>query len=351
MSGIKISIGVPVFNSEKYLRRCLDSIINQTFEDIEIILINDCSKDDSETIIQEYLSRDNRIKYYKHHNNMGPGGARNTIVRKSKGRYIGFIDSDDYIAPSMYEILLNRAITTGSDMVVCGYNHVEDDGAIITNRPFEDKTLKEGGFFLDWLKNNGFINVMPWNKLYKRELFIKNKIKFPEHIYHQDYATIPRLLHYCRSVSFITDILYNWVIRSDSVTLTASEKRIHDNFIAFNILKNFMKSNHLLKEHKKYFYKTCYRSIRFNINNAYKTLGHDPEALSAYSALYLSKMLEEVPVEEIVSLIDLKLLQNLINIEDIINTLENHADNKWLRFSQLNKKRKIIFLLRDLLGM
>lgn len=122
-----ISIIIPVYNSEKTLKRCVDSILNQTFNrDIEILLVNDGSKDSSESICLEYQNNDKRIKYFKKENG-GVSSARNLGIYEAKGEYIAFVDSDDYVEPNMYEIMLNKISKDGSDIVICGYNEIYSD--------------------------------------------------------------------------------------------------------------------------------------------------------------------------------------------------------------------------------
>ena len=114
---IKVSIIVPVYNVELYLRECLDSIINQTLKDIEIICVDDCSTDNSYIILDEYSKKDSRIKLLKHNVNKGLGPARNTGINVAQGEYIGFIDSDDYISLDYFENLYNTAKKYNSDIV------------------------------------------------------------------------------------------------------------------------------------------------------------------------------------------------------------------------------------------
>ena len=113
-----ISIIIPIYNTEKYLKRCLDSVINKSYENLEIILINDGSTDASEEICKDYLEKDKRIKYFKKANG-GLSSARNYGIKKSTGKYIGFVDSDDVISYDMFLTLYNNLVETSSDMSIC----------------------------------------------------------------------------------------------------------------------------------------------------------------------------------------------------------------------------------------
>ena len=114
-----VSIIVPVYNVEKYLNKCVDSILGQTFEDFELILVNDGSVDRSPSICRDYADKDGRVRYISQEN-MGPGRARNVGIEAAGGAYILFVDSDDYIAENMLEILYGNITTSGADMATCG---------------------------------------------------------------------------------------------------------------------------------------------------------------------------------------------------------------------------------------
>lgn len=111
----KVSVIIPVYNTEKYLRKCLDSVCNQTLSDIEIICVNDCSPDNSLEILNEYAQKDNRIKVINFEENKGVSIARNTGIDSATGEFIGFVDADDFVDLDFYEKLYNKATETGAD--------------------------------------------------------------------------------------------------------------------------------------------------------------------------------------------------------------------------------------------
>ena len=135
MDSTMISVIVPVYNVEPYLRKCLDSIVNQTYRDFEILIIDDGSTDGSGRICDEYAEKDSRIKVF-HTENRGLSCARNLGLAEAKGEWIGFVDSDDWIEPDMYEVLIRRAEETGADVVECSH-YKELDGKTITARKRE----------------------------------------------------------------------------------------------------------------------------------------------------------------------------------------------------------------------
>ena len=130
---IKVSVIVPVYNVEKYLRQCLDSLVNQTLKDIEIICINDGTKDNSVEIINEYVKKCPNIILINQEN-QGLGMARNNAMKHAKGDYIAFVDSDDWVDTDMYEVLYNKAIETDADIVECDYRMVFENSTKIKNR-------------------------------------------------------------------------------------------------------------------------------------------------------------------------------------------------------------------------
>ena len=139
---VKVSIIIPVYNTEKYLRKCLDSVCNQTLQDIEIICVNDCSTDDSLEILKEYASNDNRIKIINFTENKGVAIARNTAIEQAKGEYIGFVDSDDYVDLDFYEKLYNAAKSENAELVV-GKTQMENENGIKQKDPIFDNFFSQ----------------------------------------------------------------------------------------------------------------------------------------------------------------------------------------------------------------
>jgi len=184
MDNIKVSVIIPVYNVEKYLRQCLDSVINQTLKDIEIICVNDGSTDNSLKILEEYASKDNRIKVLNQKNS-GAGAARNLGMGIAKGVYLSFIDADDFIDPKMYEILYNKIEQTKTDIVICNFQYVDKDGQIFHNKELEleyNRFEKCGEFSCEthpFEVLNRFQHA-PWNKLFRADFIKENKIKFHE---------------------------------------------------------------------------------------------------------------------------------------------------------------------------
>lgn len=225
----KVSIIVPVYNVEKYIRKCLDSIINQTLEDIEIILVDDGSKDASGSICDEYALQDNRISVI-HKENGGLSDARNTGVKRATSDYILFIDSDDYIKENMVECLYKLLVDYQVDMSACGVYNVYSSG-----EKAQCDVLEE--FLCDNVEAFGHIMV-GWkipgticNKLIKRE--IAQELLFPVGRLYEDAFYTTQLMQRVKSVAVTTEPMYYYFHREGSITTTAFKKKDMDIVFAY----------------------------------------------------------------------------------------------------------------------
>lgn len=224
----KVSLIVPIYNSSKYLNKCIDSLVNQTLKDIEIILINDGSTDKSEKVIKEY--KDKRIKYISKKNE-GIGKTRNRGIKEATGEYIAFVDSDDYLNEHFCEYMYKKASTDNCDLVIC--NFFEDRGNLygIKFKDFKDTSLKENP---DLLNN---INLGPCNKLYFLDMLKKNNIYFEENLKYEDAPFVVKTIKTAKKIGKINDYLTYYVIHENSET-TTRDNRIFDIFEICKIIIN-----------------------------------------------------------------------------------------------------------------
>ena len=227
-----ISIIVPIYNAEKYLSKCINSLINQTKKEIEIILINDGSTDRSEEIINNY--RDERIKYFKNEN-QGIGKTRNFGIEKATGKYLMFVDSDDYLKEDACEILFKKAEKEKLDLVICNYYKVDeetDKKEIIEIKEFKNTKLKDNK---ELLLN---VNLAPWNKLYKRDLIKKNKIKFVENLKYEDAPFVVETMDKAKRIGQVTEALNYYVIHKNSET-TIRDRKVFDIIKIVDIIRKY----------------------------------------------------------------------------------------------------------------
>lgn len=230
----KISVIIPVYNVEKYLRRCLDSVCKQTLKDIEIICVNDCSPDNSIDILQEYAENDNRIKVINFTKNQGVSVARNTGIDIAKGQYLAFLDSDDWLDLDFYEKLYNKAIESNSDLVIANINE------------FRDGSLRLFPFIENIKQNkHNFMGLFVLG-LYKKELLNKHDIKFIENITYGEDRLLPIASSMlANNVETIEDTFYYYDRSSEgSVTMqrTLSDKNLDDFFVSTTQVFNFLNS-------------------------------------------------------------------------------------------------------------
>ena len=215
-----ISVIIPVYNVEKYLHRCLDSVIAQTYQNLEIICVDDDSIDDSEKICDQYAVRDARIKVI-HQENQGLSAARNRGLDAAEGEYIAFVDSNDYILEDMYKKMLDKLLNYNVDLCVCQWQYEFSDGRQVVKRKNIDPTIYGRKASLEFARflymgnyENGVV-VAAWNKLYRRALL--DKIRFEGRI-HEDEAFCGRIMAKNISVYVMEEQFYVYAQNGDSLT-------------------------------------------------------------------------------------------------------------------------------------
>ena len=242
MKKIKVSVVVPVYNVEKYLDRCLDSLGRQTLKDIEIIVVNDESPDNSQKIIDKYSKKYSTIHGYKKKNG-GVSDARNFGIKEAKGEYIAFVDGDDYVSIDMYEKMYEKAKAGNFDVVVCDLNYVYEDGSTKrVSSKIEKDTIN--------IKKT-YVNMYPcvWNKIYKRGLFSK-KIEFKKGVWFEDVDFLYKIFPYIKNIGVVKEPFNQYVQRSGSITKTF-DKRLYNYVDNFNDLIVFYKDRGIYDEYKK----------------------------------------------------------------------------------------------------
>lgn len=243
----KISIIVPVYNTANYLEECLDSLINQSLEEIEIICIDDKSEDDSPKILEKYASSDKRIKLLYNKENTGQALARNIALKSVKGEYVSFMDSDDKIDLDAYEKVLNFSEENNLDMVL--FNVVRfDRKGIIGGSELHEKSIQKLNSNTNILENNEFVyDTSPCNKLIKTSLIEENNIEFVDRLY-EDLLFSMELFTSTDSVGVLPDVKYYWRRRRDKSNKSTTQNRtnkknIADRIFIINQIEELFKSN------------------------------------------------------------------------------------------------------------
>lgn len=239
----KVSVIIPVYNTEKYLRKCLDSVCNQTLSDIEIICVNDCSPDNSLDILKEFSQKDSRIKVINFEENKGVSIARNTGIDSATGEFIGFVDADDFIDLDFYEKLYNKAIETDADCVkgnIFDYDEKTDKSTLTAFYDQNDKIRKNKAYFC-----YGFTSA-----IYKTKVIQENGVNFPENItYFEDpYFSIFASI-YTHNIEFVDSAKYNYIRHEDSACYNSmNEEKVKDFFKIVGIIFEKLQNIELPKE-------------------------------------------------------------------------------------------------------
>lgn len=229
-----ISIIVPVYNVEHYLDRCLKSILEQTYKNIEIVIVDDGSTDSSGIICDKYLTIDNRIKVF-HKKNGGLSDARNYGIKKSNGEYLMFVDSDDYIPSNAIEILFNLITEKKADVSIGKIKTGTSSNIENNNNMPNIETFDNRQAIKEMLYANKF-STSASGKLFKRELF-KN-VEFPLHKLYEDFHTIYKILDKSKLIVFENEIVYYYIIRKGSITHSDFSIKSMDNLDALKQIKS-----------------------------------------------------------------------------------------------------------------
>lgn len=306
----KISVIIPVYNVEKYLSKCLDSVINQSLKEIEIIVVNDGSTDKSQSIIDEYIKKDNRIISIMQENGR-QGKARNTGLYRSKGEYISFIDSDDYIEKDMLLKMYNNAKENNSEIVICSYN------IVYPNKIISEKIDHE---LLKSTENNEPLKLLnaisPCTRIYKRKFLIDNNIIFKEKVYYEDVAFALKNISLANYITYVNEPLYNYLKREGSTMTSTNLSKNLDIIDAFEDTVNFFRKHEI--------YEKFYNEIEF----------------LAIDELFISAIVRAIRSEY-------KIKEKARNIDELLKYFKTNfktfKTNKYI--IKLEKNRKIVFYL------
>lgn len=244
---MKVSVIVPVYNTEEYLRKCLDSLIWQTLQDMEIVLINDGSTDGSGAIMEEYQDRYPDKVRVIHKENGGQGIARNIGIKECRGEYIGFMDSDDYVDLRMYEMMYKAGVEAKADFVECRYRYVksingmEEELATYGNVRAYDKTKD---MFIDPL-------VSPWNKLYKKTVLEESGSWFTEKVIYEDTAFFLKQIPLLSKTVFVDEAFVTHILRGSSTMSVNKSKRVGDIFVVLKDILHFYEVKGFSEQYKR----------------------------------------------------------------------------------------------------
>ena len=311
MNECKLSIIVPVYGVEKYIDKCLNSLVKQSLKEIEVIVVNDGTKDNSQKIVDKYVKKyPDKIKSYIKENG-GQGSARNYGLKKASGEYIGYVDSDDFVEKDMYKKLYNKAKENNYDIVVCGNYNVSED--------YQNKNIDAfiNNYNTD-LENIFFGKMAVWNKIYKRDILIKNKLEFKEKVWYEDLAFTLKAIMNSNTFAFIDEPLYDYLIREGSTMNNSNVQRNLEILDAFNDILSYIQHN----KKEEYFSKIEFLAI---------------------DHIYISAIVRVLKAEA-----DDKVKRETINklIDYMNKKFPNYKNNKYI--NTLSKNRKMIYKLKNI---
>lgn len=239
MKMIKVSIIIPIYNVENYLKRCLESVANQTLDDIEIILVNDGSTDDSSKIALEYAKDyPNKIIYLEKENG-GLSDARNYGMKYATGEYIAFLDSDDYIENDTYELMYEKAKEDDADYVECDFLWE------YPNKTKEDKRFK----YENQKEMLSFVRVVAWNKLIRRKIIIENNLIFPKGLRYEDVEFTYKIIPHLNKISYVDKCFVHYIQRENSIANVQNERTAEIFTVLDNVIE-YYKQNNIYEQYK-----------------------------------------------------------------------------------------------------
>ena len=244
----KASVIVPVYNVEAYLEKCVQSILRQTEQDFELLLVDDGSTDSSGQLCEELAKKDSRIRVI-HQENQGLGGARNTGIREAKGDWLLLVDSDDWIEPEILEKTLEAGLREEADMVVFPFRSVDEEGRELA--VFRENVPLDRALSLKERKDILLTAPVAWNKLYRTAFFRETGLAYPSRVWYEDIRTTPKLMALARRMVFISDIGYNYLQRQGSIMNSGKVARNVEIIEAFDDILPWFREHGLFAEYRQ----------------------------------------------------------------------------------------------------
>lgn len=262
--GEVISVIVPIYNVENYLHTCIESILNQTYQQLEIILVDDGSTDSCSKICDEYQAMYPEKIVVIHKTNGGLSDARNVGISRANGKYIALVDADDYICPDMLQVLLEAILEHNADLSACEYAFVSEDNEFPKCSSKMEQTIVSGDELMHriYTATGSKIDFVAWNKLYKKQIFDNSGIIYPVGKCHEDEYTTHKLLHECNKVVVVNQKLYCYRFRESSIAHTPNSHKLFDYMQALEETMLDFKENNILDVYALFRYMAALYSIR-----------------------------------------------------------------------------------------
>lgn len=320
MNSIKVSVIIPVYNIENWIDDCLISLINQTLKEIEIIIINDCSTDNSLNTLQKYSIEDNRITIITNKKNVGLGESRNIGIKKAKGEYIAFVDGDDWAEINYLEKMYNYATSEKVDIVITNYYQHSKEGRRKEIQDFRFSSKIE--VFKKILI--GKIRWTAWGKLFKKDIFLYNKIWFSKYKVGEDMDTVYKAIFFAERIGLLNEYLFNYRFgREGCLTSFIKQEPLNSIINHIDILTNikkFLQDNHV--------FNSCYNEYIILCVKALKMISKYKDKSNINSTIDCNKY-----TNEICKLCDTGIV-NIVNIISINSDLDEQERKRYIDYAK-----------------
>lgn len=276
-NSILISIIVPIYNTAEYLERCVDSIVNQTYSKLEIILVDDGSTDSSLKLAHALAKKDCRIKVLTQ-SNSGAGGARNRGISEANGEYLMFVDSDDYIDQLMVEKMLKSANKHQADLVVCDMYRQKQSGQLNICKGHKN-ALTKNNVFAD--KAVLFIGDTPCDKLYHNSLW-KHSVCFSEKCWYEDFRTITKIVALAKRVAYVNEPLYYYCVHSNSTMNNRNYTKNLEIIEAMSDITSWFEQNELRHQYESELEMLCVNHVLVGAGLRVAEIGYFPKIMQQF---------------------------------------------------------------------
>ena len=297
MSRPILSVIIPVYNTEAYLERCLDSIIHQSLNSMELLIINDCSEGNADVIVEKYM-KDTRVHYFKFEKNKGLSAARNFGLEKAKGEYVIFCDSDDWVDIFLYENMCQSLERTKADIAICGTKKEFPSGEeTVVKAHFEKEIIlnDDTAFKIMTYQYSFGVTITPsaTNKMVRKSLLEKHSIRFLENTYYEDLLYSFQVMLFSNNVVCVPDYYYHYFRRDNSIIISISKHHIKSFYLIFSEIKKILIDNDLFDIYKFNYYKFGERFYNLIIRQIFEFEEDETKKkeLMEYSTTFIKKLI------------------------------------------------------------
>lgn len=266
----KLTVIVAAYNVEKYIEKCLESLVNQTYKNLEILVVNDGSTDNTKKLIEKYEKEYENLKLLNKENG-GLSSARNLGLQNTKTKYVTFVDGDDYLELNTYEVIMKKIEEEKADLGIFNFKKVYSQKIINSKL---DKKIYNKNFLKYLFSKSAEVDIVVWNKIFKTDIILKNQIYFENRAYFEDTGFIFRYLYFVKKVSLAELPLYNYIQRENSITKKFNPIIIDSCENTYKIIKEFYQKNNEYEKYKNEIEDMYLRMKIYTLNNSLKYGGN-----------------------------------------------------------------------------